>query len=364
MFHKETYPNEWAQSQHNLAIAYQDRIRGDRADNQDKAISHFEAALTVIARETAPEIWAQLQHNMAVVYSSREHGDRSASRRKSIAAFEASLTVFTRDGYPHDHLRGARLLGRELLEGGDYVKAGQAFASAREAFLVLLGQGIEEADAKALLADAGPLFADAAFAAAQRGDAPIRAAARQRGTRAPADGRHEAANARSRARRAAAGWTSCAAPSRREKQAIETAQGTDRADAIQKLVALRGELLSLIEAGSRDGSGAALAAARAVAAEGGAVVVPIVTNLGGKIIVMSGSGDTIVVDVPELTLTRLSDLLVGKTSGSARRLDRRLLRQLLRQLRAHAALAGVARAPSTASGLSCGRCSAPASMRR
>jgi CHAT domain-containing protein len=100
-----------------------------------------------------------------------------------------------------------------------------------------------------------------------------------------------------------------------QKQAVETAQGTDRADAIQRLVALHGELLALIEAGSRGGGGTAIAAARAVAADGGAVLVPVVTHLGGKIIVVTGGG-TIIVDAPELTLVRLSDLLIGKTSGT------------------------------------------------
>ena len=201
-----------------------------------------------------------------------------------------------------------------FLDAGDYNKAGQAFASAREAFLVLLGPGIEEADAKALLADAGPLFADAAFAAAQRGDA-------QTALQLANEGRSRlltvamkqqtlelAPEARSRLdelRRAI----------QAEKQAIDAAQGEGRAEALQKLVVLRSELLSLVESGSRDASGVALATARAVAAEGGAVVAPIVTHLGGKIIVMSGSGDAIAVDVPELTPSRLSDLLVGATPG-------------------------------------------------
>ena len=46
-----------ADPQH-LGIAYWQRIRGERADNQDPAIAHFEAAQTVFTREAVPEQWA------------------------------------------------------------------------------------------------------------------------------------------------------------------------------------------------------------------------------------------------------------------------------------------------------------------
>ena len=43
-------------------------------------------------------------------------------------------------------------------------------ASAREAFLLLFGQGLDEVEARDLIAEAGPLFAEAAYVAAQIGD--------------------------------------------------------------------------------------------------------------------------------------------------------------------------------------------------
>ena len=54
---------------------------------------------------------------------------------------------------------------------GEWAKAGLAYASARDAFLLLFGQGLNDAEARDLIAEAGPLFAEAAFAAAQRGRA-------------------------------------------------------------------------------------------------------------------------------------------------------------------------------------------------
>ena len=170
VFTRDAYPNEWAQSQHNLGIAYHERIEGDPGDNQDQALQHFEEALTVFGRESVPEQWAQLQQNIGIAYSGRTKDSQAENRRKAIAAFEAALTVFTRDGYPQDHMRTARLLGGVLLRAGELKKASLAQDDARAAFLVLLGQGPDEAEARSLIADAGPLFAESAFTAAQLGD--------------------------------------------------------------------------------------------------------------------------------------------------------------------------------------------------
>ena len=126
-----------------------------------------------------PELWAQLQQNLGVAYAGRLNGTRADNRRKAIAAFEAALTVFTRDGYPYDHLRTARLLGGTLLEAGELQRARLAHDDARDAFLVLLGEGIEKSETRALIADAGPLFSDFAFGAAQRGEGGARAPTRQ-----------------------------------------------------------------------------------------------------------------------------------------------------------------------------------------
>jgi len=56
---REALPQQWAQTQSDLAIAYRTRIRGDRADNLEKAIAASEAALTVFMREALPREWAQ-----------------------------------------------------------------------------------------------------------------------------------------------------------------------------------------------------------------------------------------------------------------------------------------------------------------
>ena len=170
VFSRESQPEQWAQAQNNLAIASLGRMRGDVADNQEKAIACLQAALTVFTPVATPQLWAQAQHNLGKVYADRVRGERASNRQQAIASFKQALTVFTRDAAPLDHLRTSRLLGRVLMESGEWTLVAPIHASAREAFLLLFGQGVSEIEARAIIADAGPLFAESAFAALQRGE--------------------------------------------------------------------------------------------------------------------------------------------------------------------------------------------------
>ena len=318
VFTGEATPNEWGSAQTNLAIAYLDRIRGDRADNQETALAHLQAALTTVSREASPLQWAKAQRVAGDAYADRNRGERASNRGHAIAAYEAALTVFTAEAHPRDHMLTARQLARVLSEAGEFRKAGPIYASARDAFLVLFGQGLDEAEARALIAGAGPLFAEAAFAALQRGEteAALELASEGRARllavsmklqmlELPAGQRQRLDELR--------------IAIRGEQQAAESAQGTERAAAIERLIALRQELLGLVKGGQGDGrSGAALVAARDAASKGGAVVMPVLTSLGGKIVVMTNATDgkdLTVIDLPDLTPERLAVLLIGPGNG-------------------------------------------------
>jgi hypothetical protein len=56
-------------TQNNLASAYSDRLAGERKENIETAIRHYEAALQVRTREAAPHDWAMTQNNLATAYS-------------------------------------------------------------------------------------------------------------------------------------------------------------------------------------------------------------------------------------------------------------------------------------------------------
>src|SRR5437879_404262 len=71
--------------------------RGERAATLEKAIAAYEAALTATTREALPRDWAETHHNLALAYTDRIRGDRADNLEKAIAAFEAALIVFTRE---------------------------------------------------------------------------------------------------------------------------------------------------------------------------------------------------------------------------------------------------------------------------
>jgi CHAT domain-containing protein/tetratricopeptide (TPR) repeat protein len=321
VFTRETAPHQWASARYNLAVLFLDRGRGVRDDNREISLEHLEAALTVFTFEAFPEQWAKTQVAVGDAYAGRTRGLRSGNRQLAIAAYEAALTVYTRDAFPHDHMKTGRLLGRLLLQNGNWYDAGPVYASARDAFLLLFGEGIEEADARVLIADAGPLFAEAAYAAIQRGEIEaalmladegharlLAVALRLQALDLPSDQRRRLDDLRGEIRAVL--------------NSIDAATGTDRAAALETLAAHRQALLGLVKAaaGSEDRRDVALTEARRFAADGGAVAIPVVSEHGGKLIVVTkpvGDRDIAIIDLPDLTPARLSELLVGPTGKPA-----------------------------------------------
>ncbi|MEG4069759.1 CHAT domain-containing protein, partial [Microcoleus sp. Pol11C2] len=96
----DAFPEYWAQTQNNLAIAYAERIRGEKAENIENAIASFTAALTIRTPDAFPEKWAMTQNNLATAYRKRIRGDKAENIELAIASFTAALTVYTRDAFP------------------------------------------------------------------------------------------------------------------------------------------------------------------------------------------------------------------------------------------------------------------------
>ncbi len=314
IFTRESVPREWASAHYNLASIYLGRAGGERADNQEQAIAHLDSALLVFTRNGFPMEWARAQSALGNAYSDRIRGLPGINRELAVAAYEAALSVFTRDAFPHEHMRTGRALGHVLLQAGSWQEASRIHASAREAFLLLFGQGFDDVEARSLIADAGPLFAEAALGAIESGaiEAAVALADESRARLLAVSLRLQMLelSAANRAR-----LDALRAAIRGAEDAVGAAAGTDRATAIEHLGTLRRELLQLVKASgaSEDRSAVALAEARRIAATGGAVAIPIVTNLGGRLIVVSGTDDpkAVVIDIPDLTLERLSTVLAG-----------------------------------------------------
>jgi CHAT domain-containing protein/tetratricopeptide (TPR) repeat protein len=315
---RETDPQEWARTQTNLATAYESRIRGERADNLERAIGYHQAALTVRTREAFPQLWARTQHNLANTYRDRVRGRHDDNLKEAITRYEAALTVRTRETLPREHLRTARLLGGAYLERGDWHKAGLAYASAREAFLLLFGLGLDAGEGRDLMDQAGPLFAEAAFSAAQRGEAEaalslasegrarlMAVALRLQSLNLPAGKRRRLEDLRTAIRAA--------------EDTGEVAQGSERDAATDALAKLRSELLDLVKSASRSEAGSAIGEARKIIAAGGAIAMPVLTKAGSKLLIVTAGGKDggklTVMDLPELTTSKLTVLMRGEPTG-------------------------------------------------
>ena len=56
---------------YSVGVSYHNRRHGVRADNLEKAIAAYEASLTVRSREASPQDWADTQYNLGVAYDDR-----------------------------------------------------------------------------------------------------------------------------------------------------------------------------------------------------------------------------------------------------------------------------------------------------
>ncbi|MBW4661051.1 MAG: tetratricopeptide repeat protein [Drouetiella hepatica Uher 2000/2452] len=99
---QQAMPVDWAITMINLAVAYSDRIRGDRAENIEQAIATYQHALTVMTQQAMPLDWAQTLSNLANAYSNRIRGDRAENIEQAIDACQQALTVRTQQAMPLD----------------------------------------------------------------------------------------------------------------------------------------------------------------------------------------------------------------------------------------------------------------------
>ncbi|WP_199246555.1 tetratricopeptide repeat protein [[Phormidium] sp. ETS-05] len=129
---RAAYPEDWAMTQNNLANAYRNRIRGERAENLKQAIQCYEAALQVRTRAAYPEQWATTQNNLAAAYSNRIRGERAENLKQAIQCYEAALQVYTRAAYPQNHAETLFNLGLAYRDLGALEAAAATFAAAIE----------------------------------------------------------------------------------------------------------------------------------------------------------------------------------------------------------------------------------------
>ncbi|MFO7092372.1 tetratricopeptide repeat protein, partial [Limnospira platensis] len=98
-FHSQLDPKnirknkDLARNLYNFAINIQQFPLGSRANNLEIAIVAYEAVLEVYTRTAFPEDWATTQNNLAVAYWSRIRGKRADNIEEAIRRYQAALEV-------------------------------------------------------------------------------------------------------------------------------------------------------------------------------------------------------------------------------------------------------------------------------
>ena len=192
--------------------------------------------------------------------------------------------------------------------------------NARETFLLLFQQGLDEVEARGLIEVAGSLFTSAAYAAAALGQPAqaFRLACEGR-ARVLATALHlEALELTPKQRQQ---LEALRAGIREQSRMLERAIGLERHEILERLQRLRAEISAIVSA-TEEGSHESdpLTQAAALVAEGSVIVVPIVTEVGGKLLLVTAGRDhdypvITAIDLPEFTSARLKTLIYGDEMG-------------------------------------------------
>lgn len=94
------FPEEWAQTQNHLGIAFISRITGDKVENVETALQHFEAALQIRTYDRFPEAWAETKVNQGVALVNRIKGDREENFEIAIKNYQEALEIYNLSQLP------------------------------------------------------------------------------------------------------------------------------------------------------------------------------------------------------------------------------------------------------------------------
>lgn len=312
---RDGMPRDWAQGQNNLGLTYVRRLRGDREENLEKAIAAYRQALAVQTDENLPLNRANTEHNLGIALRYRVKGDRSENLKLAIAAQQSATNAYGAHGELRMKLQASRELGAALLAMRDLKAAAAAYREARNVFQQLLGESLDTVTTESLVSSAGRIFAEASYVAAQSGDVDEAIELAMEG-RARLMALALKLNTLKLDSRTQSRLTSLRSGIRVAERAIETSKGDARAAALDRLNRLRADLQRLI-AGHDTASTSAKAAIRRIVDQGHVILLPIMTDAGGMLLVVSrGAGGPRITRLDLPALPRQLELFLNGSGGS------------------------------------------------
>ncbi|NJL87327.1 MAG: CHAT domain-containing protein [Leptolyngbyaceae cyanobacterium SM1_1_3] len=143
---------------------------GSRWLNLELGIVAYEQALTVRTQQAMPVEWATTTMNLATAYLNRIRGDRAENLEQAIAAYQSSLEVFKPELLPDDCRKTAQSLGNLYSDQQRWQEAISVYEKALQASEILY-QSANLLDGKAAeLAETADLPRRAAYALARSGN--------------------------------------------------------------------------------------------------------------------------------------------------------------------------------------------------
>ncbi|MEG4857482.1 CHAT domain-containing protein [Microcoleus sp. K1-B6] len=111
IYTRKDFPKDWVRTLNNLAVVYTERIRGAKAENIEMAIKYCQAALEVCGLKVYPELWAAIQMNLGIAYLYRIKESTTENIEKAIKSYEAASEFYTRERDDYEWARIQHNLG-------------------------------------------------------------------------------------------------------------------------------------------------------------------------------------------------------------------------------------------------------------
>jgi CHAT domain-containing protein len=105
------YPYQYASIQVTLGNVYRERAVGAQRDNLDRSVTCYLAALLVYTLEDYPYEYAQTQDGLGQTYQVRIEGKRQNNLEQAILCCHAALAIRTLEAFPFEHAQTLHVMG-------------------------------------------------------------------------------------------------------------------------------------------------------------------------------------------------------------------------------------------------------------
>ncbi|MCW6053411.1 tetratricopeptide repeat protein [Lyngbya sp. CCAP 1446/10] len=111
VYSRKDFPKDWVRILNNLAVVYTERIHGSKIENIEMAKECCEAALEVCSRTVYSESWAAIQMNLGLAYLYRIKESEAENIEKAIECYKAASEVYPRERDDYEWARIQHNLG-------------------------------------------------------------------------------------------------------------------------------------------------------------------------------------------------------------------------------------------------------------